>query len=450
MTRFARIASRHDGESYRRFLYVGGASDRRSTLVETAAASGRFDRVETIDLAELRRDYERGIERDEFAVDTYHGCLIVAWDLSPDWAGQELADVLEALPLSRPGRRSAGLVSLQKIMFGVTEPDQPLSFRGFTSAIRHDFAGIGDVARCVDALERWCRPVTDGGRSIDASLLCPKAPSAWVQHIRHDYFGNAIVLDTRRLVTEAGLWDQQRTMDFWQDAVRNVLAFPRTNSPSRSLLTHTWESEVEIARTVYSKPLQLVSPQATKPVLESCGWQDGVEFSLYGSEDQAAERLAAAGRQGSARVLICDPSFRAPQADDAGAARFIPRVLLGEQEHRASWGEWTQLLAGNVIGSFSFADFADSGDGEPIAARKASDYWRPFCCFPLQDAVNEIVDTMIRTYENLEARLPAERSTALTSIYRCLAQVWCARALYFGDSNVESELQLQPEQANDR
>jgi hypothetical protein len=108
-------------------------------------------------------------------------------------------------------------------------------------------------------------------------------------------------------------------------------------------------------------------------------------------------------------------------------------VYVTEDELRLTWCQWQEAFAGNVLGAFSVPEFLSLMP----ANRQA---WGLFCLLPLPQAVDRIVELLLRTYAGLGARpeLP-HKQERIAELFRLAAQAWSARGLYFGGAGGGAE-----------
>ena len=421
MSEFERVARLHAQQPFFHFLYVGNQPARWEALRAAMEEMGCFETIKSITVEELRQDETAGVERKEFGVSRFAGCLIEVWDIIDACSGSDLVAVLTGSPFRV-------LFSPQSVRFGLLPEGQGLRFRDFIAAIDHNFAGVGDLAGCVEAVGSWC----GGGESVNGPLslrmACNKEPSYWLRSIKHDY-GN--LLDQ----LPAELRKEQIRIDFWQDKVRNVLSFPFQNSPARRInqVQGDRESSVELIRQIFSAKKEIVVPRWMEMSLSSEGWMEGTEFSIYGNREEAVACLEAGAARGHATIVVRDSTMlREGIALQAGAVAKVPSVLVGDPELRLPWQEWTRALSENVLGSFSRADFMNASSESYVPVIKA-DYWKAFCFVTLPESVDHILDLMLVTYAGVEALGESTANDKIrVSLFGCIAQVWCARALYFG------------------
>jgi hypothetical protein len=421
-----RVARNHFEQPYFRFLYVGDHSSRWEALRQAAEATGWFETIKAISQKELRENAIARTRRMEFGVVDLRGCLVEVWDLADQPAsGTELTDTLRGLPVE-------ALWSPQTVRFGLAPDGQELRFRDFIAAIEKNFAGVGGFADCIQAIGAWC-----GAGSIEdprkLRMSCTKSPAVWLASLKHDYFGNVIGRFPKR---PAELSKALISNDFWHDAARNVLRFPFQNSPARSLAVESdAASDVDLIRRIALTPCELIVPTWLEESIEACGWKRGVEYSVYDSGEEVEACLEAASQRGHTRILIQDTALMpgAATADDVPNAE-VPRILAGDPEQRRTWQGWTEALSANLLGSFSMSDFVNSQSRNCLPVSKAA-YWKPFCFVTLPESMERILSPMLEVYAWLETQTASSVNDALRlDLFRCIAQVWYATGLYFGDS----------------
>lgn len=417
------IARNHEEQPYFRFLYVGDDPARWEVLRHSVAATDCFESIGSISQEELRQSAKKGQRRMDLAVVHLRGCLIEVWDLADRSSSESLQDVIRSLPVET-------LWSPQAVRFGLVAEGSKVRFRDFITAIERDFAAIGGIDDCMNALAAWCGPGSiDDPRKLRMSA--PKLPSAWLGALKHDYFGNVVPHIFRG---SSELNGRMISNDFWHDTVRNVLRFPFYNSPGRSigLVESDHNSEDALIRQISTTACELVVPPWMDDLLrERGGWVRGEEYSVYSGGDDAAECLEASSRRGRTRLLIRDTALLPDSPPVAG----VPTVLVGETEQRMTWEGWTGALSTNTLGSFSRTDFAGRSRG-CLPITKAA-YWKRLCFVTLAEALENVLRPMLETYAWLATNDESSANNALRlSLFRCIAQVWYAKGLYFGSPSM--------------
>jgi len=433
-----RVAGKHAEQPYFRLLYAGHHSARWDTLRQAAEALGCFETIQSISPEELRQSAALRTKRMEFGVVDLRGCLVEVWDLADQFDSAEITDMVRTLPVD-------ALWSAQTVRFGLVPDGRDLRFRDFIAAIDRNFAACGGLADCVDALSAWCGPGSvEDPRKLRMS--CTKMPSTWLASVTHDYFGNVIGRMAKR---PPELDKLLISNDFWHDAARNVLRFPYQNRPARSLGLSGGDraSDVDLVRRIASTPCELIVPPWMEELLaERGGWKREEDYSVYGSMDEVAACQEAASRRGHSSILVQDTALMA----DAGSSKDgpigrVPRVLVGDAEQRMTWRGWNEALSANVLGSFSKSDFADGPSRDCLPITKAA-YWKPFCFVTLPESMQSILGPMLETYQWLETLEDSSVNVGLrVSLFRCIAQVWYASGLYFGDSATQRARMTQGE-----
>ncbi|HWW63004.1 MAG TPA: hypothetical protein VN181_16635 [Thermoanaerobaculia bacterium] len=186
-----------------------------------------------------------------------------------------------------------------------------------------------------------------------------------------------------------------------------------------------------MVRRIASAPCELVVPPWLAPSLNEEGWEQGVEYSVYANKDEAEALLGGPAERGQKRILVQDleivPVDEAPKS--------FPRVIAGDRQLRMSWRGWNEALATNILGAFSRSDFETTPTHGCLPVVKAS-YWKALCFVALPESITLILEPMFETYEWLETQGEGSTNDALRrSLFECIAQVWHARGLYFGDSS---------------
>ena len=419
--RLARIAAQYADEPYFRLVYVGDDDGRQESVRRAAESIGVFESIQAISRNELRE------RRMDLGVVHLRGCLVQVWDLAGEPADESIDSILRRLPLD-------AVWSPQTFRFGLISDAQELRFRDFIEAIDKDFAAVGDLTDVAGFLGTWCGP---GSLEDPRKLRMPttKLPSEWLGSLKHDYFGNVIPLIRRRT---AELNTLLKGNDFWHDTARNVLRFPFENSPARTFGIEEGDraSDIELIRRIASAPFELVVPPWLEPSLIEAGWERGVEYSVYANKDEAEAILGGPAERGQKRILVQDleivPVDEAPES--------FPRVIAGDRQLRMSWRGWNEALATNILGAFSRSDFETTPMHGCLPVVKAS-YWKALCFVALPESIELILEPMFETYEWLETQGEGSTNDSLRrSLFQCIAQVWHARGLYFGDSSARARM----------
>jgi len=423
MRSFSKISDDVKEESFCNLLYVGPSSKEASRVLEAARAGGAFRRI--VEVAPEGEDWtslDEFISGEELYVGQYRGCLVVLWGLE--------AMKLSPRELERlaPKLERAHHWSPQAIALALHHESE-LSFLELTELLTREIVEVGDAETCRAALEHWCSP-GEGQVGLKASFS--KTPSGWLRLIKHDYLsGGVLAPSVQPLLLEKGLEGSQAMIDYWQNAVRNVLVHIRMNVRARALAATRLEDEPEIVRAIARTPWCLVVPSWLRADLEELDLALSKDFTVYGGPGEAAARVAELADDGKAAVLLWEGSLEPPRLGGAaGLATPVPTVLVGRDEPpRTDWTSWRRLFAHNVLGGFSRDELIAEGQrGRSILEIKPS-FWRSFAFHPLPAAIEEIGDRMLETYLALREEVSEDRKKKL---YRSIAEVEAARELFFG------------------
>jgi hypothetical protein len=394
-------------------LFYAGADAGRAARLRAAVA----ERAEMRQLVHVSSRDEAAAElaRPDLRVGWFDGCLLVVWDLGSPAAG-EIRDWLAALPRWPSG---------QVVAFLVADGDPALSFQDLLALVDRDFAGVGDFDACLDSVGRWCDP--DG--LPDLGLPFPKRPSRWLRDLRHDYISN-VVLIFRETLESLGLLAAQREVDLIASVLRNLLSPADSKIAPRGLPAESEEEESALYRRVYSTPFRIVAPASLGNLLAE-EYTEGDDYVLYASLDDAAGLLDAAGQEGRARVLLRPPGEEEPGPHPAppGGPGELPVVLVGESELRLGWHAWQGRLAANEIGSYTVSELAGRRSGRPIVAAQLP-YWRACAFLSIEDLFDRLIELLAQTH----AAIGPEPPKLKEQVFRALAAVGSARALYLGQT----------------
>lgn len=431
---FARIAADFAEEPFFHLLYVGGDSDASTDLLAAARESGWFEKVLRV---EPRRDdlidVDELAKAEELYVGVFRGCLVVVWDfdgLWPSYGDSALRNTARIAERVQQARKW----SQQVIGFGLTTTTPPASsFLELAELIAGDVAAVGDAGTCLETLRRWCAPSRE---TLGLRASFQKGPSGWLRYIKHDYLNNGVLSSRLRPALDAtGLADRQPVIDFWQNALRNVLIDVRSNVRARAFTAEGIDDEPEIVRTLHATAFQLVAPDCLEEDLRKVGFVAGEDYSVYTSSSDAVARVGKLRKEGTASVLLWQDSLEPPRLEGLeGRARVTPTVLVGRDEPpRADWHLWRQLFSRNVLGGFSREELLRPGPRRVSILECKPSCWRPFCFQTLAGAVDEIRDRMIETYLGLSEHLSDGQRKKL---HRSAAEVEAAHEHYFGPSVV--------------
>lgn len=415
-----------------RLLVVGPSAERRDSVLDRARKLGCFgDSMEPIaadnDFAAVAARVENG-----YAVGDDGGCLIVVLDLAK---GADDAQRVEMLAKHKKAVEN----SPQGVIFALGAADAQLSFSAFVDFIANNVAGFGDETSCAATLQQWCGRTGDLQGPLDLRGRYLKSPSFWLRFLKHHYLAGFVTQPAYRpLVEMAGLWEEQRVINYWQNKVRNVLVFPYQSQDANQAALKYGANPPEPFRTGNKTTALLLVPQDLVVGL-SPPLQEGEQFLAYRTRAEAVSLMEETGRRGLARILVVRTPEEVPalQASGSGPTR-VPSLLVSDPATRLTWDQWQGLLARNMLGSFAQAEFLSTIQRDEMRdlfpVTKLKTYWTPFCFLSLREAMDEIMTLMIRTYEAMrEVKCSDEtRAELLKRVFRCLAQVWCARGLYFG------------------
>lgn len=409
---------------YFRSVFVGSQRSEVARCLDEMRCDGRFECFRALSPGDLADPH--AAEVAEMGTAELHGCLTVIWDLDACREGNHPGDVLGWLlaqsvdPMCR--------WSNQRVAFGFAEEPPALSFLDLVGLVERNVAYVGSVADCADTLHRWCGSI-DGPGHLGGAFK--KLPSKWLRGLRHDYLaGGVLSMFTRPHVEERGLMRDQQVVDFWQDALRNVLVHVRENLACRAMRSPRPEDEPEALRILQKMPFRLLSPEWLSEALRERDQVEGVDFVSYRTADEAVAAAAATAGKGVAHVLLWDGGEDPPvlQGPDEAPA-LVPVVLVGETPPKRSWKEWQGLLGRNVLGGYGRDELLSRDErGRSVLDCKPS-RWRPFCVCSLPEVFADVARRMARSLEVLRPVLEGERSRKLE---HSIAELGAARNLYFG------------------
>jgi hypothetical protein len=421
MSDFQDIAQGWWQEPFFHLLYIGETEAHARAILDWQQSRPRFTKVERT--AGSLDDFDhiaQFITDHELQARPREGVLIVILDLGP----HATDDTLELL-LSRLERQVPWNESTHNVVFLLTATELHLSFRSFIASISRHICGIGDLERCIESLEEWTEQEHGSQAAIDLRLPFSKVPSLWLKNIRHDYLNDLIKRSLEDEVARAGLWDAQHRIEFWHNALRNVLIEPMQRMQTLSSDFPSGPTK-EFQERVLLTPFRLVLPTS---VADASGpdMVVGVDYLAYKSPDEAMEILGQQGEAGNVCVLVQANDTPIPRGPSSGGARFVPTICVGETPLRMPWDRWRRELDRNLLGAFNLVEFSRSIDGTSFAKTKRA-FWRPFCFRSLPEVVDEVIECMMKTYAGVRDSASA---TKLERLFRCIASVRSARGLYF-------------------
>lgn len=415
-------------EPYFRLLLVGIEGGEVERRLQEIRREGWFERVRVVSPDDL--DSHVTSDVSELGTTDPHGCLVVMWDLDAVRDGQPRGEtVLSELVTER--FELASRWSTQRVTFGFAETTPRLSFLDLVELVDRNVAYLGSFDDCVDTLNRWCGPPDEPGL---LGRPFKKLPSKWLRNLHHDYLnGGVLSMYTGPHVKGLGLLAEQQVVDYWQDALRNVLVHVRESRPCRAMRSFRLEDEPEVVRKLANTPFRLIVPHWLREDLREREQVDGEDFLTYRSRGEAIASATALTGEGVFHVLLWDgndpPEVVRPEV---GAAP-VPVVLVGEEAPQASWSDWQRLLRRNVLGGYSRAELVGrNARGTSILGLKPA-RWRPFCFRSSPDAFADMCKVMSRSLESLRPAIGEGRSRKLAW---SLAEIEAARELYFGSSEL--------------
>lgn len=411
MTAFTTAARRHQQAAFFHLLYVGNDGPRCADVCATVRALPGCERVaRAANLADGSEGAEAIVEREGLRVGATRGCLVVVVDLEAA-GGLELRGVLTRL-------RAVNL-SPQIICF-VLAPAERLSFRSFLECVAQDVAGVGELSECLECLHRWYGQTEGPCVPPDLRLPISKLPLQWLRGINHEYLRLKIQEVTREELEAAGVWQEQRLLNVWLTAIRQVLEVPWAFCPLRRVPGDADDPPTDVENARARTPSLMLLPAALEAPLSSAGLTPAADLRLYRGAAEATRLLESARQQGQPCILVRDP------ADDVSEAPAgVPTVFVSADELRLPWRGWQEAFARNVLGSFLVPEFLTV---LPVN-RQA---WGTFCLRPLAEAVDQVGALLLRTYAGLEARPERPgKQERLGAIFCHIAQAWCACGLYF-------------------
>jgi hypothetical protein len=422
MTDFEEIAQTWWKEPFFHLLYVGAEDERSRAILDWCRSRPRFTKANSIAASIDNLDgIAEFIAVHQLRVGRFQGVLIVVLDLGPNATD----DSLSAL-LSRLEHRAPWSDSTQRVLFLLTSAQLHVSFRSFINSISRQICGIGDLPRCIKALEEWTEKKPASEPTIDLRLPFSKTPSGWLKNIRHDYIVNIIQQCLFKETTDAGLWDVQYRIDLWQNALRNILVEPLEKN--RTLFfDYSIGDAKELQACLFPTPFRLLVPISVARILGS-DMESETDYLPYDTIENARDLMAQETAVGHACILVySDEVLVHPAGLAPGMARFIPTIHVRENSLRLPWDRWRQELYCNLLGAFDFAEFTRTIAGTSFAKVKRA-FWSSFYFRSLPEAVDEVIDCMMQTYAGIHERT---NSAELESLFRCIASVRSARGLYF-------------------
>ncbi len=410
MTDFEAICRAAPRSPFFLLFYAGPDAARAARLRAAVADSAELRQFVH---ASSRDEAVERLARQDLRVGWFDGCLLVVWDLGGPPVG-EVRNWLTALPKWPSG---------QVVAFLVADSEPALSFQDLFALVDRDFAGVGDFYACLDNVVRWCSP---GGLS-DFGLAFPKRPSRWLRDLRHDYIGNAVLI-FRDTLEGRGLLTAQREIDLIAIVLRNLLSPVDSRIAVRGLPAESEEEESALHRRIYSTPFRIVAPASVGRLLAE-EYSEGDDYVLYSSPEDAVGLLDAASQEGCARVLLRSPGEKEPQLRPSlpGGPGELPTVLVGEPEFRLGWRAWQARLAANEVSSYTFSELEGRRSGKPILVAQRP-YWRACAFLPLPSLFERLLELLAQTH----AAVGPEPSKLREQVFRTLAAVGSARALYLG------------------
>ncbi len=430
-------ATERRGESLIRCAIVAPEeSEAAGHLARIARENGLRD-IEHLVPSDLAMEDPLGFATDDLSLvarlrsTESRGCLVTLWDLDALGVGEEAGEGHlggEVRELLGQTARWAG----QHVAFGSSKGYGRLSFFNFTRAIDANLAFVGTAADCETVLRWWCGTDTSPGLLREAFK---KPPSRWLCDVRHDYVARGVLSQlVRESVEELGLVEDQKVVDFWQDALRNVLVHRLRNVASRAMVGASLADEPELVRRIASTPFRLVAPRWVADRLSERGSEAGRDFLSYGSGEEAVSVSKSLASEGVAHALFWEgddpPMLSGPETAPAA----VPTLLVGSEPPRRTWSEWQNLLSRNVLGGFGREELtAQDRGGASILDIKPS-RWRPFCFRSLAEALADIRCVMKRSIDELGPAIGPDRTAKLAWSLRGID---AARALYFGPPGTE-------------
>jgi len=315
MPGFADIAAGHRCQAYYHVLYVGGELEQEAAV---RAEVERFAEVRASHWVASAAEAGPLLAERKLHVGKLEGCLLVFWEL--DTAPSKLDAALRSLP--------DHLGSAQAVGFVVTPTDPALSWRDLIGLIGRDFAFIGPLETCLEAIRTWCGSLVPGKRSGELSLPFRKRPSRWIRDLKHDYIVNvALAQPFRSNLETQGLWELQREIDLLQNVLSNLLCFPWSESVERGIPITELPEACPLYLKVYADAkCRIVAPTALASILER-DYTVGEDLVLYSDEDAVAGELEAAARDACAPILFRAPESKLSTEWESAAAPFrVPTV----------------------------------------------------------------------------------------------------------------------------
>lgn len=344
------------------------------------------------------------------------GCLLVVWDIGGR-SVREAVDLLDRVPLA----------TVQMVGVLLAEEDPRLSLKDFLSLVGRDFASCGDFAMCLGSLQKWCGRVTAGTPALDLTLPFLKEPSRWLRGLKHDHIVNTVSIH-RASFEVPELWRMQLDIDFIGVVLRNLLCATEPTMAVRGLSAEGGE-ESPFYKQVYSSPVRIVAPASLAAPL-AAEYREGVDFVLYDGAEAGADLLAAATREGYARIFFKAPEMELPKVEMITVGpRELPTVLVAETAPELTWREWQARLADNVVGSYAEAELGTRRSGQRVVSAQRS-CWRACAFLSLPALFDRLIHLLEQTHEAVGEDPPSLRQ----KVFLSLAAIDAARRIYLGEA----------------
>lgn len=425
MNPFGRIAERYRDAPVFHLLYVGAEDAGARSLLQEARSLGCFRNWA------IRPHASMEVGEDPLWADKLASCLVVIVDLRHVKSQAELTAHLAQFQ-SAPSTSSQMGTSSQMVCFGLVNDEDRLTFTNFIACVAAEIACVGNRAKCLSTLASWCSSAGADCPPIDLRVCFDvKQPSYWLRNFHHDL--NPAFSDIETKLQEARLWEEAvRVIDVWQDALRNVLVFPRQKRPARAFPPKLNQEDVACRRDIFSRKFHLLVPGEMRAAFDE-HLTEHEDFRAYGDAADLAGLLAETAAADVDRVIIRSADLAVPP--EAAA----PTILVQKTDLTLTWTQWQEMFRHNMLGSFRQDEFLRMVPDNSFPPREnffpflKKDAWRPFCRRPLLDAMNLLVDDLARIFNHLMPLFTkSNRGDALYNIFRCLAQAWHARGVYFG------------------
>ncbi|HXO42368.1 MAG TPA: hypothetical protein VN999_13020 [Thermoanaerobaculia bacterium] len=412
MTSVNEICRRIPRAPFFSLLYIGKDAGRAKRLRATLE-----------DLGVLRGFWQAGSVAEAAALDPealyvgkFAGCLLLVWDLGETPLAQARG-LLNRLPH----------VTGQAVGFVIAEPAPILPLGDLWAWIDANFFAAGDFSACLESLRRWCGGAGTECGALDLTLPFIKQPSRWLRDLAHDHVG--LVLLERPFFEAAQLWEAQQEIDLLGNILRNLLCAMDAPIAARRL-SAVGDEPCELYRQVYSRPPQMFGPESMASQL-AVEYEEGEDYMLYKSAENAAELLAKAAPEGRARIVFLAPSVGLAEASPAATAMAeLPAILIGETAAELSWQDWQRQLARNVIGSYAAGDLERQRSGKRILVAQRP-YWRACALLSLPALFDRLLERLVQTHAALAAAAPQHEQR----ITQSLLAIDSARKLYLGESS---------------